>query len=197
MNSSAPTPAPARRRLPWLAAGALLLLAVAVGAVLVSRRGARPNPPEDTDAPPPDPRLSYDGPFRNVNPEVGYVGDAACRDCHRDVADAYARHPMGRSLAPVRDAVALPPHDRPANFEALGAAFRADPDGQRLRHSMAPLDQDGRPIDTLDFEVAYVVGSGTRGYSYLAERDGRLYQTPVSWFSQKGAWGLSPGFDAA
>src|SRR5262249_57597529 len=53
-----------------------------------------------------------------------------------------------------------------------------------------------RAMDGRGLEVDYVIGSGTRGHSYLADRDGHLFQTPISWYSQKGAWGLSPGFDA-
>jgi tetratricopeptide (TPR) repeat protein len=44
------------------------------------------------------------------------------------------------------------------------------------------------------WDVHYVIGSGTRGYSYLSDRDGYLFQTPISWYSQKQAWDLSPGF---
>ena len=168
-------------------------MAAVVGSGLLLRwNPGRELPP---DPAPPDPRLSYDGPHRNVRPDVGYVGDAACRVCHVDVAHAYARHPMGRSLAPVRDALGPPPHDaRGGRFEALNAAFLVERHGQGLRHTIAPLDADGEPIDSLVFEVAYVVGSGTRGFSYLAQRGGTLSQTPVSWFSQKGIWNLSPGF---
>src|SRR5262249_5021826 len=52
-----------------------------------------------------DPRRTYDTPFRNVRPEVNYVGDDACAECHKDLAAKYHEHPMGRSLAPVADAV--------------------------------------------------------------------------------------------
>jgi hypothetical protein len=41
--------------------------------------------------------------------------------------------------------------------------------------------------------VQYVIGSGTRGHSYLTAHDGYLFQTPVSWYSQKQIWDLSPG----
>ena len=41
-------------------------------------------------------------------------------------------------------------------------------------------------------KVTYEVGSGHRGRSYLIERDGRLFQSPISWYSQQGRWDLSP-----
>jgi hypothetical protein len=45
-------------------------------------------------------------------------------------------------------------------------------------------------------EAQWVIGSGTKGYSYLTERDGYVLQTPISWFTQKQRWDLSPGFGA-
>src|SRR5437660_309401 len=48
-----------------------------------------------------DPRLSYPTPYRNVRPDVKYVGDDACGQCHPAVAESYHKHPMGRSLAPM------------------------------------------------------------------------------------------------
>jgi len=48
----------------------------------------------------------------------------------------------------------------------------------------------------MDFrlEVHHVIGSGTRGYSYITDRHGYLFQTAISWFSQKHIWDKSPGF---
>src|SRR5947208_14106694 len=50
----------------------------------------------------------------------------------------------------------------------------------------------------LDFrlEAHYVIGAGGRGRSYLTDRDGYLFQTAISWYTAKGIWDLSPGFDA-
>ena len=43
-------------------------------------------------------------------------------------------------------------------------------------------------------EVKYAVGSGSRGISYLIENDSRLFQSPITWFSQKRRWDVSPGY---
>src|SRR4051794_13974468 len=45
-----------------------------------------------------DPRLSYRGPFQNIHPDVQYVGSAKCAECHDDIAQTYAKHPMARSV---------------------------------------------------------------------------------------------------
>src|SRR6516165_8729353 len=50
-------------------------------------------------APEPDPRLAYDGPFKNVFPSIKYIGDDRCVACHDDIAETFRLHPMGHSLA--------------------------------------------------------------------------------------------------
>ena len=66
--------------------------------------------------------------------------------------------------------------------------------GGRLWHRQAVLDETGKPVVELAHEVRWVIGSGAKGYSYLAEEDGYLLQTPISWYSQKQRWDLSPAF---
>lgn len=173
------------------------LIAAAVVLFLLVR--GRPTPEEDPPPPgPQDPRLWYAGPFRNVHPSVGYVPDSRCAECHADVAASYAEHPMGRSLFPITGAPAPPNGPEQKNpFHALGARLQVERRGDAVRHLCSLEGPGGRPIAELGWEVHYAIGSGTRGHSYLTDKDGYLLQTPVSWYSQKGAWDLSPGFTPA
>jgi hypothetical protein len=143
-----------------------------------------------------DPRRAYDGPYRNIHPDVRYVGDAQCAGCHDDIARSYARHPMGRSLVPIESLMDRQSYTPNTNnpFSALGRRFEVDRQGKRLWHRQAILDDAGKPVIELSLEVGWVIGSGAKGYSYLFERDGYLFQTPISWFTQKQRWDLSPGF---
>jgi len=143
-----------------------------------------------------DPRIDYAGPFLNVNPSVQYVPDERCAECHADKARSFAEHPMGRSLLAVSQAE-LPPIGSLENnpFEALGSRFVIERDHDTLSHHRIRLSPDGRPAVQMDSDVRFVIGSGTRGYSYLTVRDGYLFETPISWYSQKKIWDLSPGFD--
>src|SRR5205807_2493122 len=101
------------------------------------------------------------------------------------------RHPMGRSLAPIGEAIG---RDTPeGRFTAFGSSFQVVLHGKRMIHRQTRLDEAGQSIWSLDQPVDYVIGSGTRGYSYLFQRDGFLFQTPISWFSQKRVWDRSPG----
>jgi hypothetical protein len=98
---------------------------------------------------------------------------------------------MGRSLAPIDSVAAreIPP----GRFNALGSSFEVVRQGKQVVHRQARLDQAGEPIWSLDLPVDYVIGSGTRGHSFVFQRDGFLFQTPISWFTQKHVWDSSPG----
>src|SRR5205085_2810595 len=79
-------------------------------------------------------------------------------------------------------------------FTALDRQFLVDRQGERVWHRQALLDEAGRPAVALAPEVRWAIGSGANGYSYLAERAGYLLQTPISWYTQKQRWDLSPRF---
>jgi Tfp pilus assembly protein PilF len=49
-------------------------------------------------------------------------------------------------------------------------------------------------LSEVEAEVRYALGSGTRGITYLIERDGYLFQSPIAWFAQKKRWDISPGY---
>jgi hypothetical protein len=171
---------PARVRLVLVA----LLVASGVGAAayFIWSRTDRPeapsNPAHDDD--PPDPRLTFETPFRNVRPDVAYVGDAACAPCHRELNDSYHQHPMGRSAAAATDpsdGVATFDLAKPPRFTVFGHVdFLVERRGNQLVHTEVIKDASGR--EALRTEAAVVVsfGSGTRGRSYICGREGSLWQ---------------------
>jgi Flp pilus assembly protein TadD len=144
-----------------------------------------------------DPRLTFATPYRNVRPEVKYVGDDGCVRCHQQQGQTYRDHPMGRSLAPVSSATPIERYDEAARnpFEALAFHYRVERHGERIVHRETARDAQRGLICEAEAEVHFAVGYGTRGRSYLINRDGYLFESPITWYSQKGVWDLSPGFD--
>jgi tetratricopeptide (TPR) repeat protein len=193
-GASAPSRPWARRLL--LAAAALLLGLLAFVAWQWRPGDETPEPGN------PDPRLTYPTPYRNVRPEVKYVGDRACAGCHAEESAAYRQHPMGRSLAPV---AAAAPVER-YGWAALNPFLAADPFvgpglhyGVQLRekcvyHQEWAADPHGKVLAEREAEVHFVVGSGQRGRAYLVNQDGYLFQSPITWYAQAGRWDLSPGY---
>jgi hypothetical protein len=183
---SQPDPSPAAtqqkriRTIRWVA------VLAAVGGVALATHHFWPRPAGPANDDPPDPRLSFDTPFRNVQPHVAYVGDAACTDCHASICTSYHRHPMGKSATGPDLSVA------PATFRAFDRAeFQVSSDGRRVTHTEALFVPDQQPIRTTA-DVTAVIGSGTRGKSYVCTRDGSLWLSSVSWYSEKPGWDVSP-----
>jgi Tetratricopeptide repeat/Doubled CXXCH motif (Paired_CXXCH_1)/Cytochrome c554 and c-prime len=173
---------------------ACILAGLAAGWVAV---GYRPRPTTSPPADDTDPRLTFPTPYRSVRPDVRYVGDAGCADCHPTQAETYRQHPMGRSLAPVAAAVPVERYTAAAHnpFEAVGARFFVDRQGERVSHREVRADAQGRVLAETTAEVRYAVGSGSHARSYLIDRDGTLSQSPITWYTQKQRWDLSPGFE--
>jgi tetratricopeptide (TPR) repeat protein len=144
-----------------------------------------------------DPRLSYEGPYRNIHPDVQYVGDASCLTCHPNETASFHQHPMGRSLLPIAQVAPEQVYDKAHNnpFQALGSQFIVERQSDKVQHRQKRQDAMGNVLVDYSMEVHYAIGSGRAGYSYLTDRDGYLFQTAISWFSQKQIWDLSPGFN--
>ena len=179
------------RRRRWLSAAAFLLL-VWLGWAAWQR--LHHNVPRPID----DPRLTFASPYRNIRPDVKYVGSGICGTCHPGEAASYRHHPMGNSLAPVSKAGALERFERESHnpFEAFGFQFLIERRNGKLFHKEARHDSRGQTTTEFEAEINYVIGSGARARSYLIERDGYLFQSAITWYSQKELWDLSPGFAA-
>jgi hypothetical protein len=106
---------------------------------------------------------------------------------------------MSRSLAPVAEMRPVERYDADAHnpFDRLGIHFEVERRGDRMVHRESRRDAAGGVIARLEKDVHFAVGSGTRGRTYLVERDGYLFQSPISWYSDKGIWDLTPGLQVA
>ncbi len=143
-----------------------------------------------------DPRLTADTPFLNVRPEVRYVGDEACAGCHSKHSASYRQHPMGRSLAPIAQVANRQRYEEAVHnpFDADGFQYRIEREGDRVFHRETCKDSQGQVIADQRVEIHHAIGSGTHAYSYLIEREGYVFQSPITWYTQKGIWDLSPGY---
>jgi hypothetical protein len=167
---------------------AVVLAIVGLSAYILSRRSGR----VDTTRRP-DP-LS---PYRNTAANVKYVGDTLCARCHGTVAASYRQHPMGRSLTAISG---VPPPEgkfdngRPL-FVSHGLEYAIENRAGHVFHQESRRDATGQIMTRNEAEVHFVIGSGRRALGYLVERDGFLFESPITWYTQKQSWDLSPGFE--
>ncbi len=119
----------------------------------------------------------------------------ACFDCHPDKTDGFLSTGMGRSLYPP---ASKPPIEdfTPAKATVKqphsGLVYRAyvDPQGTWWQEETMPGTDYRRAV-----EVKWVVGSGNHTRSYLGLVEGELVQMPLTWYSRRAIWDMSPGYE--
>jgi hypothetical protein len=221
LSASASSSAESQRGRRLVAGLLALLLVFAAWQWFAPEQQSRPR--RDADGQPPvDPRLTFDTPYLNVRPEVRYVGDAACTSCHLSQATTFHEHPMGRSSPIMSSLVGLELGALPAPwdplpgsfalaarlgalerfegpvrnpFEAQDHTYRVERRGPHVYHIEKQKDAQGQ-IVAAEAPLLLAIGSGSRGRSYVINRDGFLFQSPISWYSDKKIWDLSPGYEA-
>lgn len=134
--------------------------------------------------------------IRPSPPSQGYVGSAACVDCHAEITEAYPTHPMAHSLTkileePVED------YQNPVEFEPHpGFVYRVVASESGVTHSEILKDREGTEIYDQTLPVQFAVGSGKRGRSYLINHQGVIFMSPVTWYTEGHRFDLSPGYSA-
>lgn len=127
----------------------------------------------------------------------GYVGSESCRACHSEIMEEYASHPMSKSMSLTSSfPVEVYPTPNPVDG-GKGATWSATKEGNKVAHVEKLQDSKGNPISEFEEVIEYTCGSGTRGCSYFVFEFGKLFQSPLTWYSQEKKWDLSPGFDKA
>lgn len=141
-----------------------------------------------------DPRTTYQGPFRNVHPDVKYVGDHACAECHGEIEKSFRQHPMGHSADWVGDAPVIETFaPEAARFESQGYEVTLEQGEKSIRQRVRRLDS---PVEAaLSLDTNFIVGSGTQARSYLAVHKGQAWQATATWYTRDGKWDLSPGYE--
>jgi tetratricopeptide (TPR) repeat protein len=111
--------------------------------------------------------------------------DRPCALCHPSEVKAYDRNAMARSVS----------------------TSAQQPDG-RVRHATSDSEieirhtADGAMLHrvtskglTAEYPVAYAIGAGKVGFSYLVAVPPFLFQSPGSYYSQAGIWDVTPGYE--
>ena len=135
---------------------------------------------------------------RNTSADIDYVGSEVCSGCHQEIYETYRASAMGRSMAPVNAAAEPFSVDGvPVESERLNRRFFNErrPDGIYQRETEAK--SSGSPPFDNAHRLAYVIGSGVNGFSYLVRRGDYLLQAPLSYYRRTESWGLSPGYELA
>jgi len=107
-----------------------------------------------------------------------------CARCHASETAAFAQSPMGKSVsAPSVFAEGRIVH------KLSGSAIAIHRSGSLLEHRL-----ERRGV-VAEYPVAYSVGAGIVGYSYMVRLGRYLFQSPISYYTQTKSWDLTPGYE--
>jgi len=133
--------------------------------------------------------------YASLQPETEYVGAASCQSCHAEIAASYAQTNMGHSMyrPSLQDTIEhfgpeVLVYDRTEDFY-----YQPFWRGEEMFMREFRL-QGGDTVHRREEKVDYVIGSGHQTRSYLMQRNGYLYELPITWYVHKGIWDLSPGY---
>jgi predicted CXXCH cytochrome family protein len=112
------------------------------------------------------------------------LAEQPCSQCHPAEVAAFARSPMGRSVG----APSVFTEGRVVH-KLSGSTIAIRRRGPVVEHE---LEQRGV---VAKYPVAYSVGAGIVGYSYMVRLGQYLYQSPVSYYTQTKSWDLTPGYE--
>ena len=125
----------------------------------------------------------------------GYVGSAACTECHAGISASFARTRMGRSLNRYSPSEASRlPVSGSFESESTGRHFEVfSRDGKLFQSESAP-GPGGIDIFRNTQEVKWIVGAGANGYSGLVQQGDYLFEAPLTFYTRTNRWEPSPGY---
>lgn len=128
-------------------------------------------------------------------PQQAWIDPQNCKPCHTQIVDQYLQTGKGRSFYPADSqkiienweaAAILDTHQnlwyKPMRWGNKFAVKEFRLDGKDTIHQR---------MESIDF----FIGSGNQTRSYLFQRNGYLFEIPITWYSKKKIWDLSPGYE--
>lgn len=134
--------------------------------------------------------------YLNLNDTVKYVGMNTCKQCHYNIYETFIHTGMGQSFdtanlqkskAVVEASMSL--YDPYSNFY-----YQPFWENESLFIKEYRLNNDDT-IHRRTEKVDYIIGSGQHTNSHLCNRNGYLYQMPMTFYTQEKKWDLPPGFE--
>lgn len=130
--------------------------------------------------------------YLNTSADAHSIGSRRCAECHTDQATAFHATRHSRSMSLAADVILST-----ADFthQKSGYHYTAESADSLMKHTESLLTAGGM-LPPIDHPIDYVVGSGRFGHSFLTKADGFSLQSPLTWYSTRQCWDMSPGYDS-
>jgi tetratricopeptide (TPR) repeat protein len=125
-----------------------------------------------------------------------FVGDEACRNCHSSIYSTFKQTGMGRSTS-IPSAQDLREAEKPATIlgNDQNRTYKIYSRDGKIIHEETGTDAAGHVVFSESHEIAYTVGIGDMGKSYLVWKGDSLFVSPISYYTPIHGWDLSPGYN--
>jgi len=135
--------------------------------------------------------------YLNHDTAVHYVGMDACKSCHLDIDNTFIETGMGKSfgVATRQKSAGNYKNHQPVYDSSLNNYYYPFWKGDSLYIKEFQLGKNKDTLYQRTEKVDYIIGSGQHTNSHISNRNGYLYQLPLTWYTQKKRWDLPPGFE--
>src|SRR6266446_3688825 len=147
-------------------------------------------------------RASGDGSSRAKRSDVGdssrnaYLGSAACSACHAGISKRFSRTSMGRSMSVITpELLRSIPSNASFYDEKHDRHFEVHAQDGKLYQSEFQTGSDQQEIFRDTRQLDWILGAVANGMGGLVQKEGFLFQAPMSFYSKPQTWGLSPGYE--
>ncbi|MEK6617056.1 MAG: tetratricopeptide repeat protein [Bacteroidota bacterium] len=143
-----------------------------------------------------DSAVSENKDYKNISPDVKYVGIMKCRQCHYAQYKTFIETGMGKSFDKATKTKSSAKFDKHSVVYDKFSDFYYHPfwSGDTMKimeFRLEGKDTVHKRIETVD----YIIGSGQHTNSHIFNTNGYLHQMPITFYTQKGKWDLAPGFN--
>ncbi len=136
-----------------------------------------------------------DSPYLNHHDTVEYVGGETCRGCHADKFESFMHTGMGESFGDATKSRSKSKIDEHTLiFDSINNYYYKPfwKDDSLYVHEFR-LDGKDTLYSRVE-QIKYIIGSGHHTNSHIYEKNGYLYQAPITFYTQDQKWDFAPGF---
>ena len=132
---------------------------------------------------------------RRIEIKRQFVGSATCAECHSAIANSFRSTGMGCSMQQVDASSPLENDTEKNSFSPDGRHhYSIERTSEGVFHHERLINGDGQTVYDQALKIDYALGSGTQGKSFLINRDGLMFHSPIDWYGRAGKWDLAPGY---
>ena len=139
-----------------------------------------------------------------VSTEPHFAGSESCQECHAAIYQQYMRHPMAQSIRKIGDQTPLEQYLQNPTFASAGYQYEIRSDANApesppsaVEHIERVTSSSGQTVLEQSIPIHYVVGSGSRGRSFLHQAGDRLFQSPITWYDEGSKAGSNRSFESS